>query len=102
MQKESSKLCDVIGGETFIKLANLTQAEIHLFQSFLKKKCMIKRPEHPNPLQPNENVLELLPGGGVQPKQSSSGSEPIDPLYNMFYEDCSGKCIYSNVLIEYV
>ena len=56
---------------------------IRLIQCFLNPALMQNRPESPNPLTGDQQVLELLPGGGHRPLRRP-GQAMEDPLYKLF------------------
>ena len=55
---------------------------IRVIQCFLNPDLMLNRPESPNPLTGDEQVLELLPGGGHRTKRRGQATE--DPLHSLF------------------
>ena len=55
---------------------------IRVIQCFLNPELMLNRPESPNPLTGDEQVLELLPGGGHRTKRRGQATE--DPLHSLF------------------
>lgn len=83
----SPTLCNLIGAEDFAKLANLKEAEIRLFQCFLDTQLMICQPENPNPLRADEDVLELVPGGGHRRRNLRGKVKTVDPLHQLFVLD---------------
>lgn len=56
---------------------------IRVIQCFLNPELMLNRPESPNPLTGDQQVLELVPGGGHRPIQRR-GQAKEDPLYSLF------------------
>ena len=60
---------------------------MRLFRCFLDTRLMLCRPENPNPLRADEEVLELVPGGGHRRKQPSARVKPVDPLHQLFLPD---------------
>ena len=69
-------------------MANFLKEEgyIRLIQCFLNPGLMLNRPESPNPLTGDQQVLELLPGGGHRPMRRN-GQSMEDPLYKLFVPD---------------
>ena len=86
-QIQSPSLCNLIGGENFVRVARLQEPEIRLFQCFLDTRLMISRPENPNPLRADEEVLELVPGGGHRRKRPRKNIKTVDPLHQLFLQD---------------
>ena len=61
---------------------------------------MVSYPENPNPMRDNEEVLQLVPGGGNRRKQPKVKVKTIDPLYQLFVPGDpkqTGKNIYMYV-----
>ena len=87
VQRGSPNLCELIGSGEFSELARLREEEVRLFQCFLDTRLMLCRPENPNPLRADEEVLELVPGGGHRRKQPSARVKPVDPLHQLFLPD---------------
>ena len=56
---------------------------IRLIQCFLNPDLMLNRPESPNPLADDQQVLELVPGGGAKPIKRR-GQTKEDPLHSLF------------------
>ena len=81
----STILCNIIGG---LEMAVFLKEEgyIRLIQCFLNPALMLNRPESPNPLTGDQQVLELLPGGG-HPPMRRHGQAMEDPLYKLFVPD---------------
>ena len=48
---------------------------------------MVCRPENPNPLRADEEVLELVPGGGHRRRKPKVKVKTVDPLYQLFVPD---------------
>ena len=67
------------------KLARLRESEIRLFQCFLDTRLMQCRPEDPNTLRLDEEVLELGPGGRLRRKQPRGRHKMVDPLHELFH-----------------
>lgn len=68
---------------------------IRLIQCFLNPDLMLNRPESPNPLTGDQQVLELIPGGGARPIQTR-GQAKEDPLRNLFVcseDEKQGMCM---------
>ena len=84
IQTQSHTLCELIGTEQFYQLARLQEAEIRLFQCFLDTRQMICQPENPNPLREDEEVLELVPGGGHRRRRPHTRVKTEDPLHQLF------------------
>ena len=84
MQRVSPTLCNIIGEDSFCKLANLSVHEVRLFKSFLDTSNIISVPEDPDPLRHDEEVLELLPNGRHRRKSRAAKSNMVDPLYELF------------------
>lgn len=82
IQITSSILCNIVGGQ---EMATSLKEEgyIRLIQCFLNPALMLNRPESPNPLTGDQQVLELLPGGGHRPLRRR-GQAMEDPLYRLF------------------
>ena len=83
LQKQSPNLCELIGSEGFSQIAQLKEGEVRLFQCFLDTRRMICRPENPNPLREDEDVLELV-AGGHRRKKPRGKVKTVDPLYQIF------------------
>lgn len=83
-QVSSDLLCNVVGGQLVPYL--MEEGYIRLIQAFLNPGLMVHRPEAPNPLREDEQVLELDPGGRHRPLQRS-GVPLADPLYLLFFPD---------------
>ena len=45
---------------------------------------MICQPENPNPLREDEEVLELVPGGGHRRRRPHTRVKTEDPLHQLF------------------
>ena len=100
----STPLCECIGAADFAKLAQLTEKEIKLFQCFLDTRLMVCRPENPNPIRADEEILELVPGGGHRRQQLKVKVKTVDPLYQLFVPDDpkqTGKDMYTYVVTPY-
>ena len=98
LQITSAILCNIIGGQ---EMAGYLKEEgcIRLIQCFLIPALMLNRPESPNPLTGDQQVLELLPGGGHRPLRRP-GQVMEDPLFKLFVPDKGvkqGVCMYSSV-----
>lgn len=85
----STTLCEFIGADDFAELAKLREEEIRLFQCFLDTQLMVCRPENPNPLRADEEILELVPGGGHRRRKPKVKVKTVDPLYQLFVPDDS-------------
>lgn len=81
---QSPTLCNLVGTDDFSQVAKLREQEIRLFQCFLDTRLMISRPENPNPLREDEEVLELVPGGGHRRKKHRRNIKMMDPLHQLF------------------
>ena len=57
---------------------------IRLIQCFLNPDLMLNRPESPNPLTGDQQVLELIPGGGARPIRTRGQQAKEDPLHKLF------------------
>ena len=97
-QIKSQALSHVIAAEEFKQLAKLQESEVRLFQCFLGTQPMVCRPEHPNTLRPNEEILELAPDGEFRRRQPQDRNEMVDPLYSLFnYPEQIGWLIIDDV-----
>ena len=88
-QIKSTLLCNIIGGQEMSQFLK-EEGYIRVIQCFLNPDLMLNRPESPNPLTGDQQVLELLPRGGHRPIQRR-GQAMEDPLHNMFVRDDKDK-----------
>ena len=80
-QKKSELLCNAIGGDKMSRF--LEEGHIAIIQRFLNPDLMLTKPELPNPLREDEEVLVLQVGGRqAKPKQRKGKAE--DPLLELF------------------
>ena len=101
LQKQSPNLCELIGSEGFSRVAQLKEAEVRLFQCFLDTRRMTSRPENPNPLREDEDVLELVAGGGHRRKKQRTKVKTEDPLHQLFVPNDpkqTGEWIYASCI----
>ena len=81
----------MIGSEEFSQLAKLRESEVRLFQCFLDTRLMLCRPEDPNSLRADEEVLEMTPGGRLRRKKPQVRPKKVDPLHELFLPSDSTK-----------
>ena len=78
-QKKSELLCNAIGNMSRF----FEEGHIAIIQRFLNPDLMLTKPELPNPLREDEEVLVLQVGGRqAKPKQRKGKAE--DPLLELF------------------
>ena len=81
-QKKSELLCNAIGGDKMSRFFS-EEGHIAIIQRFLNPDLMLTKPELPNPLREDEEVLVLQVGGRqAKPKQRKGKAE--DPLLELF------------------
>ena len=79
-QEKSELLCNAIGGDKMSCF--FEKGHLALIQRFLNPDLMLSKPELPNPLREDEEVLVLQQGGRQALKQRKGNKE--DPLIELF------------------